>query len=220
MSVTPSEAERARARQIVALLHQAYPDAKCSLNFTTPLELLVATIMAAQCTDERVNSVTAKLFLKYHSAVDYATVPLEQLELDIKSITFYRNKAKNIQAMARLLVQDYGGEVPQGMNDLLRLPGVARKTANVVQGEAFHHVEGVVVDTHVGRISRRLGLTTAEDPPMVERELMALLDQADWLDFSHLLIYHGRAICKAPTPTCTTCTLLGLCPTGAERTKS
>jgi endonuclease III len=217
MSNPPSEAERTRARQIVAILRQTYPDAKCSLNFTSPLELLVATILAAQCTDERVNATTEKLFQKYHTPADYAAAPLEQLEQDLKSIVFYRNKAKNIQAMARLLVQDYGSEVPPGMSDLLRLPGVARKTANVVQGNAFHHVEGVVVDTHVSRISRRLGLTKEDDPPKIERDLMAIIDQPDWLDLSHMLIYHGRAVCKAPTPTCPGCVLLDLCPTGQER---
>jgi endonuclease-3 len=215
-----AEAERARARQIVARLRQAYPDAKCSLNFTTPLELLVATILAAQCTDERVNAVTEKLFLKYRSAADYADAPIEELEQDIRSTGFYRNKAKNVQAMARLLVRDYGGQVPPAMDDLLRLPGVARKTANVVQGNAFHHVEGIVVDTHVGRITRRLGLTQEDDPAKVERDLMAVIDQPDWLDFSHLLIYHGRAVCKAPTPACPGCVLLDLCPTGRERLKT
>ncbi len=215
-----AEAERARARQIVALLRQTYPDARCSLNFTTPLELLVATILAAQCTDERVNAVTAKLFLKYRVAADYADAPIEELEQAIRSTGFYRNKAKNVQAMARLLVREYGGQVPPAMDDLLRLPGVARKTANVVQGEAFQHVEGVVVDTHVGRITRRLGLTKEDDPPKVERDLMAVIDQPDWLNFSHLLIYHGRAVCKAPSPTCPGCVLLDLCPTGRERLKT
>jgi endonuclease-3 len=219
MPETPSAAERARAREIVARLHKAYPDAKTSLNFTTPLEMLVATMLSAQCTDVRVNIVTAVLFTKYHTAADYVAVPLEELDQDIKSINFHSNKAKNMQAMARMLLQDYGGEVPEKMEDLLRLPGVARKTANVVQGNAFHHVEGVVVDTHVARVSRRLGLTTEEDPPKIERDLMALLDQKDWLDFSHMVIYHGRAVCKAPTPLCPECPLLDLCPTGKARTE-
>ena len=218
MSEPISPAERERVHTIVARLRAAYPDARCSLNFSSPLELLVATILAAQCTDERVNIVTATLFQKYRTPADYANAPIEALEQDIKSTGFYRNKAKNIQGMARQLIERYGGQVPQKMDELVQLPGVARKTANVVMGNAFGVVEGVVVDTHVGRISRRLGLTTAEDPVKVERDLMALLDQPDWLDFSHLLIYHGRAVCKAPTPLCTECTLLDLCPTGRERT--
>ena len=218
MATTPSAAERERANQIVAILRTTYPDAKCSLDFTSPLELLVATILSAQCTDERVNKVTAKLFAKYRTVADYADAPPEEFEQDLKSINFYHNKAKNIQAMARMVVQDYSGKVPEKMADLVQLPGVARKTANVVQGNAFHHVEGVVVDTHVGRISRRLGLTAEDDPAKVERDLMAVLDQKDWLDWSHLLIYHGRAVCKAPTPLCPSCVLLALCPTGKANT--
>ena len=175
-------------------------------------------MLSAQCTDERVNIVTTTLFQKYRTAADYADAPLEVLEQDIKSTGFYRNKAKNIQSMARQIIERYDGAVPQPMDQLVQLPGVARKTANVVMGNAFGIVEGVVVDTHVGRISRRLGLTQEEDPVKVERDLMTLLDQPDWLDFSHLLIYHGRAICKAPTPLCTECMLLDLCPTGRERT--
>jgi endonuclease-3 len=213
-----STAERERAQEIVARLRAAYPDARCSLNFSSPLELLVATILAAQCTDERVNIVTTTLFQKYRTAADYANAPLEVLEQDIKSTGFYRNKAKNIQGMARQLIARYGGQVPQKMDELVQLPGVARKTANVVMGNAFGVVEGVVVDTHVGRITRRLGVTKEEDPVKVERDLMSLLDQPDWLDFSHMLIYHGRAVCKAPTPLCTECALLDLCPTGRERT--
>ncbi len=214
----PDDAERQRARAIVARLRATYPNARCSLDFTTPLELLVATILSAQCTDERVNIVTKTLFAKYRSAADYAGAPVAELEQDIKSTGFYRNKAKSVQGMARMLVERFGGEVPRAMDDLLRLPGVARKTANVVQGNAFGIVEGVVVDTHVGRISRRLELTKEDDPPKVEQDLMALLDRADWLDFSHLLIFHGRAVCKAPTPACAGCVLLDLCPTGKRNT--
>ncbi|HKD76583.1 MAG TPA: endonuclease III [Ktedonobacterales bacterium] len=215
-----SAAERERVREIVARLRKTYPDARCSLNFSTPLELLVATILAAQCTDERVNAVTATLFKKYRSAADYVNAPIETLEQDIKSTGFYRNKAKNVQGMARILVEQYNGAVPSKMDDLLRLPGVARKTANVVQGYAFGIVEGVVVDTHVGRITRRLGLTNEEDPAKVERDLMAKLDHGDWLDFSHLLIFHGRAVCRSQNPACAECVLLDLCPTGQARTKA
>lgn len=214
MTNPPSAEERARVQAIVAALHAQYPDPKSSLNFSSPLELLVATILAAQCTDERVNKVTATLFVQFPTVIAYATAPIEQLEQAIKSINFYRNKAKNIQAMAQMLQRDYGGMVPSAMDDLLRLPGVARKTANVVQGNAFQRVEGVVVDTHVGRIARRLGLTTEEDPVKVERDLMVIVDQKDWLDFSHMLIYLGRATCKAPKPLCHACGLAQLCPTG------
>ncbi len=207
--------EQERANKVVARLHAAYPDAKCSLDFTTPLELLVATILAAQCTDERVNIVTKALFQKYKSAQDYTAVPLSELEQDLKQINFYRNKAKNIQAMAHILVQRYGGQVPKTMRELVALPGAARKTANVVLGNAFGIVEGVIVDTHCNRISQRLGFTTTDDPVQAEQQLMKIVDRKDWLDYTHLLIYHGRAICQARKPLCQQCTLLDLCPTGA-----
>jgi endonuclease-3 len=207
--------EQERVTELIARLRQAYPDAKCSLDFTTPLELLVATILAAQCTDERVNMVTKTLFKKYQSAQDYADAPPGQLEQDLKQVNFYRNKAKNIQAMATILVQRCAGQVPQTMPELVALPGVARKTANVVLGNAFGLVEGVIVDTHVGRISRRLGLTGNDDPVKIEQDLMKTLPRPDWLTFTHLLIYHGRAVCQARKPLCQQCALLDLCPTGA-----
>ena len=185
--------EQERAIEVIARLHTAYPDAKCSLDFTTPLELLVATILAAQCTDDRVNMVTKTLFQKYQNAQAYTAVPLSELEQDLKQINFYRNKAKNIQAMATILVDRYHGEVPKTMRELVALPGAARKTANVVLGNAFGLVEGVIVDTHCNRISNRLGFTTSDDPVHVEQQLMKLLPKADWLDYTHLLIYHGRA---------------------------
>lgn len=206
--------EQERAIELISRLRQAYPNAKCSLDFTTPLELLVATILSAQCTDERVNMVTRTLFQKYKSARDYATVPLSELEQDLKQVNFYRNKARNIQAAANMLVQRYGGQVPQTMPELIALPGVARKTGNVVLGNAFGIVEGVVVDTHVGRISQRLGLTTSDDPVKIEQDLMKTLPQTEWLHFTHLLIYHGRAICLARKPLCQQCTLADICPTG------
>ena len=209
-----SAAERQRAEQIVAGLRQLYPDAKCSLDFTTPLELLVATMLSAQCTDERVNQVTKSLFTKYRSAQDYASADPETLEQDVKQAGFYRNKAKHIREAAQMLVERYGGEVPQAMDELIALPGVARKTANVVMGNAYGVVEGVVVDTHVGRLARRLGLTESEDPVRVEQDLMALAPQRDWLDLSHMLIMHGRAICQARKPLCAECSLAPLCPTG------
>ena len=211
-----SESEQQRARDIVTHLRATYPDAKCSLDFTTPLELLVATILSAQCTDERVNAVTKQLFQKYRSAADYANADPEELEQDIKQTGFYRNKAKHLRAAGQMLVERYHGEVPRAMEELIALPGVARKTANVVMGNAYGVVEGVVVDTHVGRLARRLGLTQSEDPVQVEQDLMALLPQNDWLDFSHLLIYHGRAICQARRPLCEACMLREICPTGQQ----
>ena len=207
-------AERERAQKIVAELYRLYPDAKCSLDFTTPLELLVATILSAQCTDVLVNSVTPALFKKYREAADYASAPLEELEQDIRKTGFYRAKAKHLHEAGRMLVERYDGVVPRTMEDLTALPGVARKTANVVMGNAYGIVEGVVVDTHVGRLARRLGLTASEDPVRVEQELMALVPQQDWLPLSHMLIYHGRAVCQARRPLCEECTLVALCPTG------
>ena len=213
-SPKPSPAEQARARQIVAELYHLYPDAKCSLDFTTPLELLVATILSAQCTDVLVNAVTPALFQKYREAADYANAPIEELEQDVKRTGFYRNKAKHLRDAGRMLVERYDSVVPRTMAELTSLPGVARKTANVVMGNAYGIVEGVVVDTHVGRIARRLGLTASDDPVRVEQDLMALVPQKDWLALSHVLIYHGRAVCQARRPLCEKCTLVPLCPTG------
>ena len=197
---------------ITAELWRLYPDAKCSLDFSNPLELLVATQLSAQCTDERVNLVTHDLFQKYRSAEDYATVSQEELEQDIRSTGFYRNKAKNIRAACQLLLTNYNGEVPRTMADLLKLPGVARKTANVVLGNAFGIIEGFVVDTHIGRLARRFGWTNNEDPVKVEQDLMRLVPRQDWLDLSHLMIFHGRAICQARKPLCERCSLSKLCP--------
>jgi len=206
----PGSPEQIRA--ITAELRHLYPDAKCSLNFSNPLELLIATQLSAQCTDERVNIVTLDLFQKYRSVEDYATTSQEELEQDIRSTGFYRNKAKNIRAACQRLITNYDGEVPRTMADLLTLPGVARKTANVVLGNAFGIVEGFVVDTHIGRLARRFGWTTNEDPVKVEQDLMRLVPQHDWLDLSHLMIFHGRAICLARKPLCEQCALVKLCP--------
>ena len=214
MPVPPTEGERERAAAIVVALRAAYPNARCSLDFTTPLDLLVATMLSAQCTDVRVNLVTKSLFKKYVTAQDYAQAIPEQFEQDLKQINFYRNKAKNIRAAALMIVQNHNGVVPKTMDELIALPGVARKTANVVMGNTYGIVEGVVVDTHVGRLSRRLGLTTSDDPVQVEQDLMALLPQTDWLDVSHMLIQHGRAICDARRPLCAECMLAPHCPTG------
>ena len=213
MSYTgPQPGSPEQIRLITEELRRLYPDARCTLDFSHALELLVATELAAQCTDERVNMVTPTLFRKYRNAGEYATASQEELEQDIRSTGFYRNKAKNLRAAAQRLVTDYAGEVPRTMADLLSLPGVARKTANVVLGNAFGMVEGFVVDTHVGRLARRFGWTSNEDPVKVEQDLMHVVPQKDWLDLSHLLIYHGRAICLARKPLCEQCTLAKLSP--------
>ncbi len=214
VSSPPTTAERERAQQIVAELYRLYPEAKCSLDFATPLELLVATILSAQCTDVLVNAVTPAPFKKYREAADYANAALEELEQDIRKTGFYRSKAKHLRDAGQMLVDRYNGVVPRTMDELTALPGVARKTANVVMGNAYGIVEGVVVDTHVGRLARRLGLTASEDPVRVEQDLMALVPQQDWLPLSHMLIYHGRAVCQARRPLCEECTLVALCPTG------
>ncbi|HEU4597561.1 MAG TPA: endonuclease III [Pyrinomonadaceae bacterium] len=204
--------EQKRARRIVGLLKREYPDATCSLNHASPLELLVATILSAQCTDERVNLVTADLFRKYRTCEDYAAAPAAELEQDIRSTGFFRNKAKAIQGACRLLLEEFGGRVPDTMDELLRLPGVARKTANVVLGNAFGIASGVVVDTHVQRLTARLALSAQKTPEKIEQDLTTLVPQADWIVFPHLLIAHGRKICKARTPLCAACVLEPLCP--------
>ncbi len=210
---TPA-AQRQRLAQIIAILKATYPDARCSLDFTTPWELLVATILAAQCTDERVNSVTKRLFAQYPTVYEIANADPDALEQAVKQITFYRNKAKNIRTTAQMLVNQYQGEVPRTLAEVAALPGAARKTANVVLGNAYGIVEGIAVDTHVGRISRRLGLTQSEDPVVIEQVLMRLVPKDDWVLFSHLLIFHGRAICQSRKPLCAECSLAQLCPTG------
>ncbi len=201
-----------RTKKIVSLLRKAYPDARCSLNHSNALELLIATILSAQCTDERVNIVTADLFRKYHQAVDYLKVPIIELEQDIRSTGFFRNKAKSIQGACKLIVENFGRQVPQNFDELLTLPGVARKTANVVMGNAFGVASGVVVDTHVSRITQLLRLTENTTPEKIEKDLIELVPQKDWIDFSHLLIYHGRAVCIARRPQCDKCVLEKLCP--------
>ena len=206
----PGSAEQVNA--IIVELHSLYPHATCTLNFSNTLELLIATQLSAQCTDERVNIVTKTLFQKYHSVEDFAYANLEELEQDIRSTGFYHNKAKNIRAACQRILNVYGGKVPNTMADLLSLPGVARKTANVVLGNGFNIVEGFVVDTHVGRLARRLGWTQNDDPVKVEQDLMRITPRTEWLDLSHLLIFHGRAICQARNPACAKCTLAPLCP--------
>jgi endonuclease-3 len=201
-----------RVDQILPLLKRAYPAAKCSLNHQSPLELLVATILSAQSTDDRVNIVTKDLFKKYKSAKDFAEVPQEELETDIRSTGFYRNKAKSIRAMAAALVAEHRGEVPKTMDELTKLAGVGRKTANVVLGNAFGINVGIVVDTHVTRLSQRLGLTKHTDAVKIEQDLIPIVPQKDWTLFAHLLIYHGRAICQARKPKCAECVLKQHCP--------
>ncbi|GLV56243.1 endonuclease III [Dictyobacter sp. S3.2.2.5] len=212
----PGSPEQVQA--IIAELRRLYPEAACSLNFSNPLELLIATQLSAQCTDERVNIVTARLFKKYTSVEAFAGASQEELEQDIRSTGFYRNKAKNIRATCQRLITAYDGNVPHTMEDLLTLPGVARKTANVVLGNAFGIVVGFVVDTHVGRLARRFGWTTSTDPVKVEQELMLIVPEKDWLDLSHLLIFHGRAICDARKPLCERCSLTHLCPSAFKAT--
>jgi endonuclease III len=206
--------KKRRVAEILRILKLTYPNAKCSLNFRTPLQLLVATILSAQCTDVRVNLVTKTLFRKYRTPEDFANAPEGELERDIQSTGFYRNKAKNIRAMASSLVKDYGGKVPRTMEELTSLAGVGRKTANVVLGNAFGQNVGVVVDTHVARLSQRLELTKNSGPEKIELDLMELVPREDWTLWSHLLIYHGRAICQARRPQCEKCPIFKNCPTG------
>ncbi|NMC21755.1 MAG: endonuclease III [Thermogutta sp.] len=201
-----------RTREILSLLAAEYPDASCALDFRSPLELLIATILSAQCTDERVNQVTRSLFKKYRTARDYASAPLSELEKDIQSTGFFRNKAKNIQSCCERLDREFGGKVPPEMDVLVELPGVGRKTANVVLGTAFGIPSGIVVDTHVARVSRRLGLTEQNDPVKIEQELTAIIPQSEWIAFSHRMIRHGRRYCQAKKPNCRDCPLAKVCP--------
>ena len=202
----------APASEVTARLKTEYPDARTELVWSNPLELLVATILSAQTTDAQVNRVTENLFSKYRTAEDYADSSLDELEENIRQTGFYRNKARSLRGMARALVEEHGGEVPSTMSELVALPGVGRKTANVVLGNAFGINEGIVVDTHVRRVSDRLGLTEGSDPAKIEQELMRLVPEGDWTIFSHLLILHGRRTCKARKPDCPNCILNDICP--------
>ncbi len=211
----PSESaadRKRRAARVVRRLARAYPDAHCALHYETPFQLLVATILSAQCTDVRVNMVTPRLFETYPDPAALSEADPEELQEIIRSTGFFRNKTKNLIGAARGMVADYGGEVPVEMEDLTRLPGVARKTANVVLGTAFGKAEGVVVDTHVSRISQRLGLTQETTPDKIEGDLMRRLPQSEWIDFSHRIIHHGRQVCQARKPKCDRCSLTDLCP--------
>jgi endonuclease-3 len=208
---TPAQ-RRTRTQQLIARLKAAYPDARCSLQFSNPLELLVATMLSAQCTDERVNQVTRSLFQKYRSARDYAEAPPGVLEEDIRPTGFYRNKAKAIRACCAELVRRFGGEVPADLDALVGLPGIGRKTANVILGNAYRIASGIVVDTHVRRLARRLGLSQHADPEKIEQDLMAVVPPEEWVLFGHLLIHHGRRICTARAPKCPVCPVNDLCP--------
>jgi endonuclease-3 len=204
-----------RAPEIIRILTETYPDAKVALEFSNPLEMLVATILSAQCTDERVNMVTQGpkgLFKKYRKAEDYLKVPESELAADIRPTGFFNQKTKSIRGASRSIVEDYGGKVPDTMEELDKLPGVARKTANIVLGNAYGKVEGIAVDTHVKRVSQRLGFTEQKDPDKIEQDLMQIVLREQWFSFTYVLIEHGRAICKAPTPRCEVCPVNHLCP--------
>jgi endonuclease-3 len=203
---------KTRVLRVVELLEKEHPDAKIALHYTNPLELLVATILSAQCTDERVNMVTKKLFKKYPKAEDYANADLKALEQDIRSTGFYRNKAKNIKKCCQLLVEKYNSQVPRTMEELLELPGVARKTANIVLSNAYSVIAGIAVDTHVRRLAQRLGLTENDDPAKIEEDLMDIVPRDNWMRITDLLIFHGRRICIARKPKCDACVLNKICP--------
>ena len=201
-----------RAPRIFRALSRAYPEAKVALRFSNPLEMLVATILSAQCTDERVNQVTQTLFEKYRTPEDYLRVPEEELARDVKPTGFFNQKARSIRGACRRILEAHGGRVPDSMEELLQLPGVARKTANIVLGNAYGKVEGIAVDTHVGRVAARLGLTRHTEPDRIEQDLMGLYPRRQWFRLTYLFIEHGRAVCKAPTPRCELCPVSALCP--------
>lgn len=203
--------KKTKVLQIIDLLEQEFPDAKIALNFTNPLELLVATMLSAQCTDERVNMVTKTLFRKYKKVQDYAIADLKELEQDIKSTGFYRNKAQSVKNAAKVLVEKFDSQVPKTMDEMLELPGVARKTANIVLSGAYGVVEGIAVDTHVRRVSQRLGLTDKKDPNKIEEDLMRAVPKEKWMKITDLLIFLGRTVCEAKKPKCTKCVLKELC---------
>lgn len=203
---------RARVLRIMELLEKEHADAKIALNYTNPLELLVATILSAQCTDERVNIVTKSLFEKYTRAEDYAHADLKELEQDIKSTGFYRNKARNLKKCCQMLVEKYDSQVPKTMDELLALPGVARKTANIVLSNAFGIIEGIAVDTHVRRLAKRLGLTEKDGAEKIEKDLMSIVPRDKWARITDLLIFHGRRVCAAKKPNCAGCVLNKICP--------
>ncbi|MFZ2054724.1 MAG: endonuclease III [Candidatus Aminicenantales bacterium] len=210
--------ERAKERigKIIRVLRREYPRSRTALEFETPLQILIATILAAQCTDERVNRITPALFRKYPTAAALAAADRQELEAEIRPTGFFRNKAKSISGAARKIVEDFGGEVPANMADLVTLPGVARKTANIVLSSGYGIAEGIAVDTHVKRLSGRLGLSRQSDPEKTERDLMKLVPKKDWLDFNYMLVNHGRKVCQARKPRCPACPLRNLCPSAVK----
>jgi endonuclease III len=210
--IPASKTGKTTVARIIRTLKKAHPDAACSLNFKTPHQLLVATILSAQCTDERVNAVTPALFEKYKSAADFAQADKKELENDIRSTGFFRNKAKGIRESSKIIVEQCNGRMPRRMRDLVKLPGVGRKTASVILGTAFGKAEGIVVDTHVARLSKRLGFTSETDPVKIENDLIQLIPKKEWIIFSHLMIFHGRSICKARRPECRRCVIANYCP--------
>lgn len=210
--------KKQRAVLIAEKLNELYPDASCSLDYKDPLQLMVATQLAAQCTDARVNIVTKELFKKYKTVQDFASAKQEELEQDIKSTGFYHNKAKNIIGACKMIISDFDGKVPSNMDDLLKLPGVGRKTANLLLNDSFG-IPGVVVDTHAKRISNRLGLTKNDDPEKIEYDLMKVLPKEKWGDFCHQLVYHGRVLCSARKPMCSDCSICPFCEYGSKNSK-
>lgn len=212
LSESLTENKKTRAMKIISLLEKEHPDAKIALHYTNPLELLIATILSAQCTDERVNIVTKNLFEKYRTPEDYANAKLEELEQDIKPTGFYHNKARNIQKCCRTLIEKYNSKVPKTMEELLQLSGVARKTANIVLSNAYGIIEGIAVDTHVRRVAKRLGLTENEDQDKIEQDLMSIVPKEKWMRITDLLIFQGRRTCEAKKPKCNQCIIKKLCP--------
>ncbi len=206
------ESAEKRIGEIIRILHHTYPKSRTALAFRTPFEILVATILSAQCTDERVNQLTPMLFAKYKSALDFARADREELEAEIRPTGFFRNKAKSIISASRKIVEDFSGQVPDNMDDLITLPGVARKTANIVLSSGYQKAEGIAVDTHVKRLSGRLGLSAETIPDKIEQDLMALIPKEEWIDFNYMLVNHGRAVCQARKPRCSGCSLNHLCP--------
>jgi endonuclease-3 len=207
---------KVRLRAIIEILRKQYPASRTALEFETPLQILVATILSAQCTDERVNQITPGLFRKYPTVSDFANADREELEKQIRPVGFFRNKAKSIMGASKKIVGEFGGEVPKTMAELIRLPGVARKTANIVLSSAFRKAEGIAVDTHVKRLSGRLGASREHDPEKIERDLLALVPRKDWLDFNYLLVNYGRKICQARKPQCPECVIHHLCPSAKQ----
>jgi len=215
----PEPGSPQQVQAIITELHTTYPQARYELDFSTPLELFIATQLAAQCTDERVNAVTKNLFRKYHNASDYITVDQEELEQDIKPTGFYRKKAAQIRASCQYLLTHHRGEVPQTMAEMVKIPGVGRKTANVILGNAFGIIDGIIIDTHVARLAQRFGWTGHEDINKIEQDLMKLLPREEWLESAHRIIYHGRAVCNARKPLCAECKLAQLCPSAVLTTQ-